>query len=79
MLKIKAWIVTQAIGTKKDLIDKKIVFSSNDFNNIVKFLELKENYFDDNYWRNRRTRRGVIGHRNDDWIAYEFYTIRIMM
>ena len=79
MLKIKAWIVIQEVGTKKNILDRKIVFSSNNFDNIVKFLESKENIFDTNYWKNRRTKRGVIGHRNDNWIAYNFYTIRIML
>jgi hypothetical protein len=79
MLKIKAWVIIQLIGTTKEPKDRKIVFSSRHFNDIIKFLESKENYFDDNYWRNRRIRRGVVGHRNDDWIAYVFYPVRIMM
>ena len=79
MLKIKAWIIIQKVGTNKKLIEEKLVFGSRKFDEIVKFLEAKESIFDKNYWRNRRNKRGIIAHRNDIWIAYKFHQIDIFV
>ena len=79
MLKVEAWIMIQLIGTKKQLNNRKLVFGTRKFKEVVNFLESKERTFDDNYWKNRRTKHGVIGHRNDNWVAYVFYPIKIMM
>lgn len=79
MLKIKAWIIVQEVGTKKKLNSQKLVFGTRKFKEVINFLENKERTFDDNYWKNRRIGRGVVAHRNDDWIAYKFYPIKVMM
>ncbi len=79
MLKIKAWIIVQQVGTTKKLNNQKLVFGTRKFKEVINFLESKERAFDDKYWKNRRTKHGVIGHRNDDWIAYRFYEIKILI
>ena len=79
MLKIKAWVIIQKVGTNKQLTEEKLVFGSRKFCEIVKFLEAKESIFDKNYWKNRRTKKGIIGHRNDDWVAYSFHQIDVLI
>lgn len=79
MLKIKAWIIIQGIGTRKELVNEKMVFGSRNFRDVKKFLENKEQIFDKNYWRNKRTKRGIIANRNNDWVTYHFHEINVFV